>query len=335
MPGEQLRPITALHSFGLLARAFSIVAIVALLTGLSPSAPPSSAAERSPHASFRLDQKVTTVVGGIYGVYCFGKLRCVAVGRLAEGDAWDGTQVALHWNGSRWQARPLAVPSVSNGSGGVDLWDVACPARNDCLAVGVVPGSDTEAVIDHYNGIKWTRLHGSWPVSKASNLVTISCPNQKFCLAWGNSDHNACECEPPNLVEQWSGFRWKTVAAPPGGFAKGIIPGELSCVSKRLCIAVGNNFFNGQGRAMRWDGSKWHAMKLGNPVRGTLLGSVSCAAANSCMAVGSGPAANRTIPVAEHWNGLRWTAPKPATDLCLGTRCYIVPRYDALHCRLG
>ncbi len=132
------------------------------------------------------------------------------------------------------------------------------------------------------------------------------------------------------LDSVWVGFRWKTVAAPPGGFAKGIIPGELSCVSKRLCIAVGNDFHNGQGGAMRWDGSKWHAMTLANPASGTLLGSVSCAAANSCMAVGSRPATNRTVPVAEHWNGLRWTLQSLPRTSAWGLDAISCP--DTTHC---
>jgi hypothetical protein len=239
---------------------------------------------------------------------CYGaSINCVATGALISGVNASAKQVAFSFNGSKWRTVPIAVPAWSTPYGGkTNLWSVSCQAPKNCVAVGDVPGSSKPAIIDLYNGTKWTLSHGSWPPHEASNLVSVSCHGTGFCLAWGNSSQTACQCEPPNLVEQWTGSAWKTVGTPAATTTTGIIAGQVSCVSKMYCIAVGDNYVNTTGGASRWDGSKWHTTKVASAGVHSLLWSVSCATDTSCMAVGSSGPSGSPKPLAEWWNGSKW-----------------------------
>lgn len=85
----------------------------------------------------------------------------------------------------------------------------------------------------------------------------------------------------------------------------------ISCISMRVCTAVGDNGGNvSEPLAARWDGSRWSAQAVPIPPgRSGVFNAVSCAARDRCMAVGSsGPSnGNNWQAVAYWWNGTGWS----------------------------
>ena len=108
---------------------------------------------------------------------------------------------------------------------------------------------------------------------------------------------------------------WTRQPVPfPSAGAHGVLYG-VSCVSAADCVAVGYFGKSGSGQhllAEQWDGSTWSAKEVPLPSggsRGKFAG-VSCASAADCIAVGSyqTPTDSLGLPLAERWNGTRWSA---------------------------
>jgi hypothetical protein len=108
---------------------------------------------------------------------------------------------------------------------------------------------------------------------------------------------------------------WSLQATPrPGG---GLSLYAVSCVSPRACIAVGERNEGpqtGTTLAERWDGTRWSIQRTPSPARhgpGSYLNDVSCSSARFCIAVGVingyGKVRPPTDPLAERWNGRRWS----------------------------
>lgn len=90
----------------------------------------------------------------------------------------------------------------------------------------------------------------------------------------------------------------------------GADPHAVSCVTAAYCVAVGASSNSPETTALPvaelWNGTSWKAISPALPTgaaESTLVG-VSCASVSHCMAVGS---YDRTVAVAESWNGSRWT----------------------------
>jgi hypothetical protein len=99
----------------------------------------------------------------------------------------------------------------------------------------------------------------------------------------------------------------------------------VSCASTKSCMAVGdgNNIASGI-LTEKWNGTKWSVASAPIPSGSTAgqLRGVACTAAKSCIAVGSYYASGTTLPLAEMWNGKKWSllaaaAPSGATDAYL------------------
>ena len=108
----------------------------------------------------------------------------------------------------------------------------------------------------------------------------------------------------------------------------------VSCTSGAACTAVGLSGVpilspvRGTSRplaakapsiatlAERWDGTHWRIEATPNPVRSSFntLNAVACTSRRACIAVGSGEAGSASVPLAERWNGSRWSiepTPRP------------------------
>jgi hypothetical protein len=118
-----------------------------------------------------------------------------------------------------------------------------------------------------------------------------------------------------------SASRWSTepTAAPPG--ARADVLSAVSCPSPTACTAVGYATSpDGDGSTLseRRTGSRWSIEPT--PAlpgsRTSLLFAVSCPSATACTAVGSVTSrSGRTRPLAERWNGTRWSSQRvPASS---------------------
>src|SRR5947209_8396029 len=96
----------------------------------------------------------------------------------------------------------------------------------------------------------------------------------------------------------------------------------MSCPSARACIAVGEVGYKGPPGAMGWDGRRWTQESVPNPGlapdsagQPEALTGVSCPSSTACTAVGSNAVGGRVQPLAERWDGSRWSLeemPEPA-----------------------
>ncbi len=90
---------------------------------------------------------------------------------------------------------------------------------------------------------------------------------------------------------------------------------SVSCPSKRFCMAVGivipteSNGGRAAPLAELWDGSRWSELRTVK-IRGsrdTELSGVSCSSTTACTAVGFFTKHGNGWPLAERWDGLRWS----------------------------
>ena len=152
--------------------------------------------------------------------------------------------------------------------------------------------------------------------ARAAVLSAVSCPSRTACTAVGYATGRAGAGV--TLAEQWSGSRWRVTrtAVLPGARA-GLLFG-VSCVSATACTAVGSaTSRSGRTRplAERWDGRTWSVQPAPAPSGAvSYLSGVSCSSARVCLAVGyaGNRAGTEGVPVAERWDGHRWTTQRTA-----------------------
>ena len=260
-------------------------------------------------------------------VACLSARNCLAVGA----DYHTGTPLAEIWNGTRWRAVSVTLPS---GASGALLDAVACPAAAGtyCVAVGVMlEGSTAKALTETWNGTAWTPMLP--PAAAGSHLEAVSCLSPKSCVAVGVG--SATGGIGGLLAEDWNGRAWTPgkISAPPhtqGGFLDGV-----SCATASFCVATGAIFTGSTGAEAPliegWNGKQWAVMKPAAPKTSieTGLYAVSCPSPASCVTVGSGGDTPRgSIGYAETWNGKAWALtsavpwPKGTTDPWLyGVSC--------------
>ncbi len=118
----------------------------------------------------------------------------------------------------------------------------------------------------------------------------------------------------PAAAPAWSIQRTATPARTSSA-----VLAAVACPSRMACTAVGYATSRGSARvalAERWHGSGWSLERTAHlpGARAGLLFGVSCPSATACTAVGSVTSrTGRTRPLAERWNGSRWTLqPIPA-----------------------
>lgn len=214
--------------------------------------------------------------------------------------------------------RVQAVPAPANSY--AELLGVSCPATGTCTAVGFssIIGSATQSTLaERWAGGHWAIQPTPSPGTGAVGQLTgVSCLSATDCTAVGiDSTPTAANS---TLVEHWDGSTWTVVPSPdPAGTAVTDFTG-VSCASPTSCTAVGLYDTSGNRPhelpfAEHWDGTSWTVQRVPLPsgaTGGGLDGGVSCPSATRCIAVGSvaiSGLASNTEPLAERWNGTRWT----------------------------
>jgi hypothetical protein len=145
-----------------------------------------------------------------------------------------------------------------------------------------------------------------------SELTSVACSGIGACTAVGDFQTGGGVFA---LAERWNGSAFSVQATPspasPPAFS--VLRG-VSCPAVDACLAVGgvtNTSSAGTTLAERWDGTAWSTLRTANQsgshVTDNRLLGVSCAATSACAAVGSYQSGDQTFPLAERWNGNRWT----------------------------
>jgi hypothetical protein len=242
---------------------------------------------------------------GANGVACPASRLCVAVGDAFPVKGPGGSYaLAGYWNGAKWTTKKAAAPGTSS-----ELIAVSCPAAASCYGVGeyTPAGKVTipSALIEHWNGKTWAQERAPLPHGITfSQLVAVSCPTAKFCVAVGTTGAG-------ELIERWNGGSAWIVATPAAPTATNLW--GVSCLSAASCYAVGGT--GSEPIVERWNGKTWSKSGAPVPAHSTSpwLQSVSCVSPAHCLAVGD-DVNNPPTVFADQWNGKTWKAVSMATS---------------------
>jgi hypothetical protein len=241
------------------------------------------------------------------GVSCDSATSCTAVG----GPGHTQPTMAEHWNGTSWtqQTTPPALGALET-----QLQAVSCPGTSACFAVGTFAKNGDQPLAERWNGSSWTVQTVSG--SAGMILYGVSCPSASACMAVGYSEPHVFPPDPSSrkaTAVRWNGTAWTTLPIVTPAGAKGTALSGVSCRSASSCIAVGTSYALTDGKAKplteRWNGTKWTLLTTPKPLGSGEAGlnAVSCSSTTACTAVGSYMSAGASLPLAERWNGTKWT----------------------------
>ena len=158
----------------------------------------------------------------------------------------------------------------------------------------------------------WSVVVTPRPAGAESELTGVACSGAGACTAVGDFQSSGGVF---TLAERWDGtaFSVQPTPSPASPPAFSVLRG-VSCPAANECIAVGgitSSSVPGLTLAEGWDGSTWSTQRTanqsGSQVTDNRLLGVSCPTASACIAVGSYQSGDQTFPLAERWNGNRWT----------------------------
>ena len=243
-----------------------------------------------------------------------GKIRSAAVRVLIATAAAVPLTVAGVQAGARaadagWVAQIVPPPPHASGA---SLGMVSCLSPSACIAIG---GAHTRthalAYTESWNGTSWTAQRPPAPANAVdTTLDSVSCTGPARCVAVGYSAPIGGGARA--FSEIWNGSTWTPHLAPspaPSNATTELL--GVSCRPGRSCEAVGEYESNPGSAplAESWDGHRWAIQTVPSPSGAifTTLGAVSCRFAAACTAVGNAGGSGASQPLAEHWNGTRWT----------------------------
>lgn len=243
----------------------------------------------------------------LYSISCFARTACIAVGTALINGAQQA--IAERWNGRVW-----SMLSAVKRSGSA-LESVSCTSGTRCIAVGVVAaGQGNLPLSELWNGHRWSLVRTPSPRSSVNSaFYGVVCPPDAggACLAVGQYQDGTYRTRA--LIERWSGRAW-TVSAAQDVPDQGDLLTAIACSSATSCLAVGSaTGAAGVTVALseRWNGRTW-ALTGHQPLDPASVGetsplAVSCASTGSCVLVGEVAAGAGEQPLAESWDGSRWS----------------------------
>ena len=281
-----------------------VVAAFVMLASWLASAPMAAAAGWSIQRT--LEPAVPLGHGHLEAVSCTSGTACVAVGQFTRDDVNSGgvrwKVLVERWNGSSWFIQPTPELPAAYVAGTPELRGVSCASSTDCVAVGDLNVDDPahdRALIERWNGSRWSIEPTSDPSSGSTVLRGVSCTTKRVCTAVGSAGSGT-------LAERWNGTAWTIQAAPNPSSAGGSLA-SVSCTSETACVAVGST--GSRALAERWNGNSWTIQPTPGPAGATSFQfhGVSCTSKTVCVAVGHFENRTGGWVLAEHWNGSRWT----------------------------
>ena len=224
------------------------------------------------------------------GVSCLSADFCMAVGSAGTTSP-DVITLAEQWNGSVW-----SVETTPNVDGAIQtfLTSVACPATNECIAVGYgLSAAGTIPIAEQWNGTSWTLVDPPVPTGSADNeLTAVSCANSTSCFAAGRT-YATSSSGPLTLAEEWNGTDWSTMTTPDPAGLVGAFFSSVSCLNATTCEAAGEGLIDDSGDTETLvedlSAGTWTLETTPNEsgVTTSLLSAVACPPASAdCVAAG-------------------------------------------------
>ncbi|HET7014223.1 MAG TPA: hypothetical protein VFI65_09945 [Streptosporangiaceae bacterium] len=267
------------------------------------------------------------IATGLNAVSCASPSACVAVGTFETSTAFKSFSQA--WDGTSWNPQTMPKPKLTN------LSDVSCVTATACIAVGNLStgGGNQAPLAEGWNGIGWTIQKTPAPAGTSRDfLLGVSCPTKTSCFAVGLSSHGSA-AKQRTLAERWNGTKWQIVRTPNPAGKQDIELKSVSCRSASFCVSIGT--FGDGTFAQVWNGKAWKATSpVPNPkgaVHSVFQG-VSCPAAKDCIAVGVTSRHHKSVPLAERWNGKKWSPLPTATPSGSGV---IASALSSVSCSAG
>src|SRR5437867_3710221 len=193
------------------------------------------------------------------------KVAVALVGGLLLAVTWAGAALGLD-EGAAWGQ----VPSPNRGMRENELAGLAVVAPDDIWAVGrynsgrppTVTGRNTLAL--HWDGSAWVVVptpNPKWPGADFFSLEDAAATSSTDVWAVGYAEDFA-SLKSTTLIERWTGSAWSIVPTPnPGGPN---LPNELYAVAASASNdvwAVGEAGYPEGSLILRWDGSRWRAVR--------------------------------------------------------------------------
>ncbi|HJT80811.1 MAG TPA: hypothetical protein VJ719_06410 [Chthoniobacterales bacterium] len=250
----------------------------------------------------------------LLGITCVSETDCWTVASYYTGAVQQ--TLIQHWNGNSWSIVPSPNSSATENN---ILYDVSCPAADDCWAIGYHDnGSVFQTSALHWDGNVWSIVTSPNSSPAQNNFLTdIHCVSSSLCWAAGYYDNGAAY---QTLIERWDGNSWAVVSSPNTSATLQNRLHGITCSSANDCWAVGRYFDGVDIKTLteHWDGNTWTIVSSPNDIDSheNILWSVACPSATSCWSVGSnGSGGDGTgQPMIQHWDGNSWSiidSPKP------------------------
>ena len=148
------------------------------------------------------------------------------------GDPFSGP-LALHWNGSSWQAADLSAIASAGGS----LAAVSGSSATDVWAVG---SAAAQGLVLHYDGATWAPVTNADPSAAGwSALHAVAAPSSTDVWTGGDA------------LQHWDGTQWSESPSPAGSLS-----GPMSVASPSDIWAPADDGMS----VIHWDGETWQAI---------------------------------------------------------------------------
>jgi hypothetical protein len=248
-------------------------------------------------------------------VACPAVLTCVAVGGYGPRGHIGGNLVETLSHGI-WTAAAKPTGAVA-GQSGFDLFGVACPAADTCVAVGFSADklNVSSPFAETFSRGAWVPAVLPLPAGgtkeypgETAGLYKVSCPSRDVCVAAGT--YVAQDGSSQGLIETLSDGAWTATRAPlPAGALPGNRSGVdtdalygISCPTVASCVAVGDykdQDGHANGLIDTRSGTKWLPSIAPLPAdaargksRRAGLSAAWCTAVGACEVAGSYTARN-------------------------------------------
>ncbi len=240
------------------------------------------------------------------GVACPSDTVCFAIG--IDDTNTGGHSIAAVWRTGSWHAVAVPEPAGATQTG---LLGVDCGAVGRCQAVGFAIGSPEPGLLaESWDGLTLTPASVPGPSGwSTGELSGVSCTSGTVCRAVGQAEDSGGFSKPLAAVLRTGAWSAQSVAVPPGTYQAAL--SATDCAAGTACTAVGDVFPGAGGSltlAAHSSGGNWTPQRTppASPTQDSTLLGVDCLGVSDCASVGS-TVASADQPIAQSWDGTRWT----------------------------